>query len=169
MQILVSVPEIPLSGMADSTYFKIYMADVGLLRRKANINYRTILTGSDVFIYFKGALAENYVFSELKCLGITPYFWRTKSDAEIDFITDYEGELIPIEVKSADNTRAKSLHLFCNRYNPKIAFKSSLKNVGDNMAGESHVWSLPLYAFYRFKEYVKCELKFGKVNFTERK
>ena len=165
---LVSVPEIPLSGMADSTYFKIYMADVGLLRRKANINYRTILTGSDVFIYFKGALAENYVFSELKCLGITPYFWRTKSDAEIDFITDYEGELIPIEVKSADNTRAKSLHLFCNRYNPKIAFKSSLKNVGDNMAGESHVWSLPLYAFYRFKEYVKCELKFGKVNFTER-
>lgn len=54
MQILVSVPEIPLSGMADSTYFKIYMADVGLLRRKANINYRTILAGSDIFIHFIG-------------------------------------------------------------------------------------------------------------------
>lgn len=154
---LVSVPEIPLSGMADSTYFKIYLTDVGLLRKKANLNYRTILEGNDAFIHFKGALAENYILVQLKCMGINPYFWRTKADAEMDFITDYEGELIPIEVKSADNTRAKSLHLFCNRYHPKIGFKSSLKNVGDNMDGRSHVWSLPLYAFYRFKEYVNLE------------
>ena len=154
---LVSTPEIPLSGMADSTYFKVYLSDVGLLRRKANINYRTILVGNDAFIHFKGALAENYIFIQLKCMGITPYFWRTKADAEMDFITDYGGELIPIEVKSADNTRAKSLHLFCGRYKPKIAFKSSLKNVGDNMEGDSHIWSLPLYAFFRFKDYMKRE------------
>ena len=154
---LVSTPEIPLAGMADSTYFKVYMSDVGLLRKKANVNYRTILDGSDAFIHFKGAIAENYIFVQLKCMGITPYFWRTKADAELDFITDYEGELVPIEVKAADNTRAKSLHLFCNRYEPKIAFKSSLKNVGDNMDGSSHVWSLPLYAFYRFNDYVSQE------------
>ena len=154
---LVSTPEIPLSGMADSTYFKVYLSDVGLLRRKANINYRTILVENDAFIHFKGALAENYIFIQLKCMGIMPYFWRTKADAEIDFITDYGGELIPIEVKSADNTRAKSLHLFCGRYKPKIAFKSSLKNVGDNMEGDSHIWSLPLYAFFRFKDYMKRE------------
>ena len=154
---LVSTPEIPLSGMADSTYFKVYLSDVGLLRRKANINYRTILEGNDAFIHFKGALAENYIFIQLKCMGIMPYFWRTKADAEMDFITDYGGELIPIEVKSADNTRAKSLHLFCGRYKPKIAFKSSLKNVGDNMEGDSHIWSLPLYAFFRFKDYMKRE------------
>lgn len=154
---LVSNPEIPLAGMADSTYFKVYMSDVGLLRRKANVNYRTILDGDEAFKYFKGALAENYIFVQLKCMGITPYFWRTKADAEMDFITDYEGELIPIEVKSADNTKAKSLHLFCNRYTPKMAFKSSLKNVGDNMDVKTHVWSLPLYTFYRFKEYVNQE------------
>lgn len=154
---LVSTPEIPLSGMADATYFKVYMADVGLLRKKANLNYRTILEDSDAFIHFKGALAENYIFVQLKCMGITPYFWRTKADAELDFITDYEGELIPIEVKAADNTRAKSLHLFCNRYHPKLAFRSSLKNVGDNMDGNTHVWSLPLYEFYKFKDYVKEE------------
>ncbi len=154
---LVSTPEIPLSGMADATYFKVYMADVGLLRKKANVNYRTILESSNAFVHFKGALAENYIFVQLKCMGITPYFWRTKADAELDFITDYEGELIPIEVKAADNTRAKSLHLFCNRYHPKLAFKSSLKNVGDNMDGDTHVWSVPLYAFYRFKDYVYKE------------
>jgi len=154
---LVSNPEIPLAGMADPTYFKVYMSDVGLLRKKANVNYRTILDGNDAFIYFKGAIAENYIYVQLKCMGITPYFWRTKADAEMDFITDYEGKLIPIEVKSADNTRAKSLHFFCNRYEPEIAFKSSLKNVGDNMDGKTHVWSLPLYAFYRFSEYVSRE------------
>lgn len=154
---MVAVPEIPLSGMADLTYFKVYMSDVGLLRRKANINYRTIIEGNEAFIYYKGALAENYVLVQLKCMGIPAYFWRTKADAEMDFITDYEGKLMPIEVKSADNTRAKSLRLFCNRYNPEIAFKVSLKNVGDNMDGNTHVWSLPLYAFYRFKEYVNQE------------
>lgn len=154
---MVSNPEIPLAGMSDATYFKVYMSDVGLLRKKANVNFRTILEGNDAFVHFKGALAENYIFVQLKCMGITPYFWRTKADAEMDFITDYEGELIPIEVKSADNTRAKSLHLFCGRYEPKMAFKSSLKNVGDNLDGKTHVWSLPLYAFYRFREYVSKE------------
>ena len=155
---LVSNPELPLAGMADHTYFKVYMADVGLLRRKSNVNYRTILEGDTSFIHFKGALTENYIMTQLKCLGVESYFWRTKADAEIDFISDHEGILLPIEVKSADNTKAKSLHMFCNRYQPKMAVKTSLKNVGDNMDGDTHVWSIPLYMIYRLKEYVAYEL-----------
>lgn len=155
---LVSTPELPLAGMADNTYFKVYMSDVGLLRRKSNVNYRTVLEGDASYIYFKGALTENYIMTQLKCMGVESYFWRTKADAEIDFITDYEGVLLPIEVKSADNTKAKSLHLFCNRYHPRMAIKTSLKNVGDNMDGDTHVWSLPLYAIYKLKEYVMHEM-----------
>jgi len=155
---LVSTPELPLSGMADSTYFKVYMSDVGLLRKKSNVNYRTILDGDKSFIHYKGALTENYVMTQLKTMSIDSYFWRTKADAEMDFITDYEGILFPIEVKSADNTKAKSLHLFCNRYNPKMAVKTSLKNVGDNMDGDTHVWSIPLYSIFRLKEYVTHEM-----------
>lgn len=155
---LVSNPELPLSGMADNTYFKVYMSDVGLLRRKSNVNYRTILDGDTVYIHFKGALTENYIMTQLKCMGVESYFWRTKTDAEVDFISDYEGILLPIEVKSADNTKAKSLHMFCNRYNPKMAIKTSLKNVGDNMDGETHVWSIPLYIIFRLKEYVAHEM-----------
>lgn len=155
---LVSNPELPLAGMADHTYFKVYMADVGLLRRKSNVNYRTILEGDTSFIHFKGALTENYIMTQLKCLGVESYFWRTKADAEIDFISDHEGVLLPIEVKSADNTKAKSLHMFCNRYQPKMAVKTSLKNVGDNMDGDTHVWSIPLYMIYRLKEYVAYEM-----------
>ena len=151
---LVSDPQIPLSGMADNTYFKVYMADVGLLRRKSNINHRTILQGDAAYIHFKGALTENYVMTELKCMGIESYFWRTKANAEIDFLTDYEGALLPIEVKAAENTKAKSLHLFCSRYRPDVAIKTSLKNIGDNMDGDTHVWSIPLYAIFRLKEYI---------------
>lgn len=156
---MVSTPELPLSGMADNTYFKVYMADVGLLRRKSNVNYRTILQGDFAYIHFKGALTENFVLTQLKCMGISSYFWRTRADAEIDFITDYEGMLMPIEVKSADNTKAKSLRLFCSRYRPKTAMKMSLKNVGDNMDGGTHVWCIPLYIIFRLKDYVAHELE----------
>ena len=156
---LVASPELPLSGMADNTYFKVYMADVGLLRKKSNINYRTILEGDSSYIFFKGALTENYVMTQLQGMGISSYFWRTKSNAEIDFIVDHEGVLVPIEVKSADNVKAKSLHLFCNRYHPKMALKVSLKNVGDYMDGDTHVWSIPLYALFRFKDYLFHEMK----------
>lgn len=156
---MVSTPQIPLAGMSDNTYFKVYMMDIGLLRKKSNINYRTILSGDENFIQFKGALTENYCMTELKSAGIESYFWRTKADAEIDFLTDYEGILLPIEVKSADNTKAKSLHMFCSRYNPKMAVKTSLKNVGDNQDGKTHIWNIPLYALFRLKDYVKYELK----------
>ena len=155
---MVPTPELPLSGMANSTYFKVYMSDVGLLRRKSNVNYRTILNGDASYIHFKGALTENYVMTQLKCMGIESYFWRTKADAEMDFISDYEGVLLPIEVKSADNTKAKSLHLFCNRYSPRIAIKTSLKNVGDNKDGNTHVWCIPLYIIFRLKAYIAHEM-----------
>lgn len=155
---LVQTPQLPLESMKDNTYFKIYMADVGLLRKKSNVNYRTILNGDESFIQFKGAFSENYIMSELKCLGVPAYFWRTKADAEVDFISDYEGVLFPIEVKSATNTKAKSLQLFCKRFAPKLAFKASLKNVGDNMMEETHIWNIPLYIFFRIKEYIKTEM-----------
>lgn len=155
---MVPTPEIPLSAVTNYTYFKVYMSDVGLLRRKSNLNYRTILDESESYTHYKGALAENYVYTQLKCMGIDSYFWRTKYDAELDFITDFEGVLVPIEIKSTDNTKAKSLHQFCKKYKPKLAIKSSLKNIGDNMDFETHVWSIPLYTLFRFKEYLYKEM-----------
>lgn len=155
---LVSTPQLPLESMKDNTYFKVYMADVGLLRRKSNVNYRTILNGDASYIQFKGAFTENYVLSQLKCLKVPAYFWRTQADAEVDFISDWEGVLFPIEVKSADNTKAKSLQLFCKRFSPKIAFRTSLKNVGDNVKASTHEWCLPLYILFRLKDYVKNEM-----------
>ena len=154
---LVQTPEFPLESMKDETYFKVYMSDVGLLRKKSNVNYRTILDDDSSYKQFKGAFTENFVMSQLRCHQIPCFFWRSKADAEVDFISDYDGTVFPIEVKSADNTKAKSIHLFCNRYNPKFAFKISTKNVGDNMDGDTHVWSIPLYILFKLTKYVDSE------------
>ena len=91
---MVPNPQIPLSGEADNTYFKVYMSDIGLLRRKSNINFRTILEDDSAYVHFKGAIAENYVFTQLRCMGMDSYSWRTKADAELDFLTDHEGNVI---------------------------------------------------------------------------
>ncbi|MBQ9526208.1 MAG: ATP-binding protein [Fretibacterium sp.] len=151
---MVSAPEVPLSFAADASYFKIYMSDVGLLRKTANVPVQTVLEGGDGFARFKGALAENFVMNELRAQGMTPYFWRSGNSAELDFLIEQGGEVIPIEVKSADNTRAKSFHQFVSRYHPRTGFKVSLKNVGDNRDGDTLVWSLPLYMLWKLKTYI---------------
>lgn len=153
-QNLVEKPELPLSYMADSTYFKVFMADVGLLRRKSGVYYKTILDGDNNYIRFKGAMAENYIASQLISHGFPCYFWRSGNKAEVDFITEYEGRIIPIEVKSADNTMAKSFRSYISKYQPKIAFKTSMKNVGDNRENGTWVINLPLYQFFRIEDYI---------------
>jgi len=151
---LVERPEIPLSGEADYTSYKVYMADCGLLCRRTNVHFRTILDGDEQFIHFKGALTENYVLTQLKALGLNAWYWTSSANAEIDFLTDHGGKITPIEVKSADNTKAKSLKLFCERYRPERAMKTSLKNVGMILAGSTQVWSLPLYALFNLEKYL---------------
>ena len=153
-QRLVEKPEIPLSYMADDTSFKVFMSDVGLLRYKAGVYYRTILEGDDRYIRFKGAIAENFVLNELVKNNLPYYYWRSGNQAEVDFLTEEKGYMIPIEVKSADNTHAKSFSTFVTRYKPKYGFKVSLKNVGDNQIKDTCVYSLPLYMLWRIKEYV---------------
>lgn len=154
-QKLVEKPELPLSFKADDTYFKVYMADVGLLRKKANVYYKTILDGDDNYVRFKGALTENFVLTELINYGFPYYFWRSENSAEVDFLIEYAGMMIPIEAKSADNTRAKSFHQFILRYHPEMGFKLSTKNVGDNRDGDTKVYSIPLYQIFRLKDYIE--------------
>lgn len=128
------------------------MSDVGLLRKKSNVSYRTILQGDDNYIRFKGALTENYVMNELIVQGYTPYFWRSGNTAELDFIIEDEGRIIPIEVKSAENTRAKSYTQFCKKIAPPIGCKLSLKNVADNMCEETLTYNIPLYLVWMMKK-----------------
>ena len=145
----VENPEIPLSAMADTTYFKLYMADVGLLRKKTAIGFRAILDSNPLYDRYRGAFVENYVKTQLDSMGIDSYFWRAKANAEVDFITDKSGSVVPIEVKSSDNTKAKSLHFYCNKYLPEKALKLSMKNTGLFEDGQTQVRTIPLYMVFR--------------------
>ena len=72
----------------------------------------------------------------------------------MDFLTEYEGRIIPIEVKAADNTMAKSFRSFVSKYQPETGIKMSLKNVGEYTEKETRIISLPLYLFFRMTEYI---------------
>ena len=138
-------PETPLDGCADKTYFKVYMSDIGLLRARSKVSPDTILEDAGHYVKFKGAFAENYVLNELKSLGKQPFFWRSGNTAEVDFIYEDTGELIPVEVKSADNTQAKSYKQFCKQYQPKKGVKLSEKNIAENVCETTVTYSIPLY------------------------
>lgn len=151
---LVEKPELPLSGAADKTYFKVYMSDIGLLRAKSRVSAQTIMDETDGFVRFKGAFAENYVLNELKSLGKEPYFWRSGNSAEIDFIFETNGEVFPVEVKSADNTQAKSYKQFCKKYKMRRGFKLSRKNIAENLCEATKTLSLPLYLGWNIDAYI---------------
>lgn len=151
---LVSNPELPLSFCSDATFFKVYMSDVGLLRKKSGISYRTILEDSDMYKNFKGAFTENFVLMELIKQGIHPYFWRSGNTAELDFLFEYEDEIIPVEAKAEIHTRAKSYAQYCKKYHPRAGYKFSMKNVGNHEVETTKTYSVPLYLIWRIKEYL---------------
>lgn len=93
---------------------------------------------------FKGGMVENYVNSQLITNGYTTYYWESDRGAEVDFVIQREGRLIPIEVKSADNTKAKSLRVYMDTHHPEYAIKLSSKNFGF----EDHKKTVPLYAAF---------------------
>ena len=92
---------------------------------------------------------------KLLSLGIHAWYWKSQANAEVDYIIEDKGQITPIEVKAADNAKAKSLKIFCERYHPSIAVKTSLKNVGDSVYQNTRIWSIPLYTFFKIKEYLE--------------
>ena len=152
---LVKKPESPLEGFADRTFFKVYMSDVGLLRVRSRVPYTTILNSSDSFSRYKGAFVENYVLNELIAMGKEPYFWRSGNTAEVDFIYENMSSIIPVEVKAADNTQAKSFRQFCKKYKPTWGYKLSEKNIANNTCDETKTFSIPLYLTWNMEHYMK--------------
>ena len=152
---LVEKPEIPLSGFADKTYFKVYMSDIGLLRAKSRVSAETIMEESPLYVRYKGAFAENYVLNELIAINKEPFFWRSGNTAEIDFIFEENSAIIPVEVKSADNTQAKSYKQFCKRYEPVHGIKLSEKNIAENLCEKTLTYSIPLYLSWNIDQYIR--------------
>lgn len=134
----------PLENYRDIDAFKIYVSDPGLLVAKKNLDANDVLYMVEEINDFKGGLTENYVNMQLMANGYQTYYWESKRGAEIDFVIQRDGRLIPIEVKSADNTRAKSLKVYMDTYKPEYAIKLSAKNFGFQDGKKT----VPLYAAF---------------------
>ena len=148
----IEKPFIPLSSYADDTSFKLYMSDIGILRKLSKLPYEVVLNATPTYKEFKGSMTENYVLCELlKSVDDTAYYWSSGNTAEVDFIVQSGTEIVPIEVKSERNVKARSLSEYRKKYAPRYSVKTSMKNETD---GEE-VLNIPLYLISRRANFIK--------------
>ena len=138
----VSAPRIPLKSYEESSAFKIFMVDVGLLGAMADLDEATIVKGNEIFTEFKGALTEQYVMQQLILSKHLFYWSKANARQEIDFLIQEKGEVIPIEVKAEENLRAKSLKQYIIEQNPPKAYRISMSDYRQ----DDKIVNLPLYA-----------------------
>ena len=141
--------ELPLQARDGGAFFKAYMADTGLMYYKFGLAPNLLLmpeSYSALSAAFRGALAENYVMQQLKANGVRTYYW-TPGDAsgEIEFLTSTSrGDLLPIEVKSGENVRSRSLKSFMAKTSCPLGLRVSAREFGQ----EGSLKSIPLYAAF---------------------
>jgi predicted AAA+ superfamily ATPase len=140
----VTKPGMPLKAYEDISAFKLFIVDIGLLGAMVDMHVKTLLEGNAVFEEFKGALTEQFVLQQLITnRDLAVYYWSAERGvAEIDFLVQYSGKIIPIEVKAEENLQAKSLKLFSGKYKPKYAIRTSMSDYRK----EQWMINLPLYA-----------------------
>ncbi len=128
-----SAPGLPISAYDDLSAFKLYMVDVGLLRRLALLAPSAFSEGNRLFVEFKGALSENYVLQAVKNqFEAIPRYWATDHPRyEVDFLIQRENDIIPVEVKSEGNVESRSLRLYKEKFSDKVPLRVrfSLKNL----------------------------------------
>jgi predicted AAA+ superfamily ATPase len=141
--IRINKPGVPLKSYEDGNDFKLYVHDVGLLCAMAEIAPTVILGEDDLFKEFKGSLTEQFVLQQLKSKGVQPNYWTTEgSQAEVDFIIQKESEVIPIEVKAAENLKSKSLKIYYEKFQPNYCYRFSMSNYRE----QDWMINIPLYA-----------------------
>ena len=147
----ITKPSMPLIAYNDLSSFKIYLNDVGLLKSMTNLSSRVIIEGNRIFEEFKGALTENYVLQMLISSGIIkPNYFIFDNKYEIDYLIQYENEIIPIEVKSSENISSVSFKNYNEKYEPKIRVRFSMKN----LQKDDNLINIPLFMVEYLKNFL---------------
>lgn len=145
----IEKPEIPLIAYEERKSFKLYLSDVGLLRILAQIPADTILLNQDIFSEYRGRFAENFVLQQLIAMNFSPiHYWTSGNVAELDFIIMHGTDILPVEVKSGLNIRAKSLKTYRDKYSPRKAVRFSMLNLKEDGA----LLNIPLYLIHRLPD-----------------
>jgi len=152
-QIIERKPPVPLSINDGESRFKLFSHDVGILHALLNIPYKQVI---DQSYTYKGFSAENFAQNEFLANGVSvTYAWQSKGKAELEFLmSNANGDTIPVEIKSGKNTKAKSLDVYLDRYNPAKAYKFC-----DLVGGgqDSVIHTRPLYYICYAAEYITGE------------
>lgn len=143
----VKKPGMPLISYMEMNSFKLFMADIGLLGARASLPAKIILEGNRIFEEFKGALTEQFAAQELCAAGYELYYYSAEnSSSEIDFMIQHDMYCIPIEVKAEENLKAKSLKVFCEKYHPDIAIRTSMSDYRE----QDWLCNIPLYSLVEY-------------------
>lgn len=134
----------PLALYEDQTSFKVYYSDVGLLTMRMSVAPNAILQPYNLSDKARGMMAESYVAEQLTANGYPLHYWASGNTAEIDFVIQQDACSVPVEVKSSDNVKAKSLQTYVKNYSPEYSLRVSAKNFGN----ENGIRSVPLYAVF---------------------
>lgn len=140
-----SAPGLPISAYDDLTAFKLYLVDVGLLRRLALLAPSAFSEGNRLFTEFRGALSENYVLQALQNqFEATPRYWSVLNPSyEVDFLIQRENDIFPVEVKSEDNVDSASLRKFKEKFSDKV--KLRIRFSLDNLKLDDDLLNIPLF------------------------
>ena len=138
----ITKPGLPLSAYDDLSAFKLYTVDVGLLRMLSRLDPSAFKEGNRLFTEFKGALAENFALqSIITRFDVLPRYWTSKAKAEVDFILQHDNDIYPIEVKSSENVKSRSLRIYINQYKPRFGIRLSLRN----LKYDNGILNIPLF------------------------
>ncbi len=146
----ITKPALPIKAYEDTRTFKLFILDIGLLSAISKLPARTLIEGDKIFTEFNGALAEQYILQQLKTLDdIETAYWISKSgNAEIDFIIQTDGYIIPVEVKASTNVQAKSLKVYREKFNPEKSIRTSLADYEFN----NGLFNIPLFMINKLKK-----------------
>ena len=150
----LSKPAFPLNAYVDLSSFKLYMLDIGLLRKKAGLASKIVIEGNKLFEEFKGALTENYILNTLIYVYNQKPNYYTFDRNEIDFIIQSENEIIPIEVKSGETINNISLTKFNQENNNKLSIRFSTRNIDKS----GKILNIPLFMAEYIDRYIKKEI-----------
>ena len=154
-----SAPGLPISAYDDLSAFKLYMVDVGLLRRLALLAPSAFSEGNRLFVEFKGALSENYIMQALKNqFEATPRYWATDHPRyEVDFLIQRENDIIPVEVKSEDNVKSQSLKLYKEKFSDKVGLRVRFSL--NNLKLDNDLLNIPLFMADQADQLIGLALK----------
>lgn len=146
----VTKTDFPLKAYNDLSAFKIYMNDVGLLRKMSNLDSKIVVEGDKLFEEFKGAFTENYVLNMLSStLNSVPNYY-TFDRNEIDFIIQYKNNIVPIEVKANKSTNNTSLTKYNEKFNNELSVRFSM----NNLSKDGKILNIPLFLIEYVEKFI---------------